>query len=136
MTDQIRIEGLREFQAALKQLDGQSQKQLRVVLNSASALVVAGAKARAPVVTGAFRDSIRSSSTQREARVSGGSAKVPYFGFIEYGGAAGKHHSVHRAFNKDGRTVYPTYYAHRPEILEQLSTALTALIHTSGLETG
>lgn len=131
--DPIRVEGLRELQAALRAVDGQAQKQLRLVLNDAANIVVRGAQSRAPVRSGAYRDSIRASSGQREAKVSGGSSKVAYAGWIDFGGAVGRNRSVKRPFIKVGRYVYPTYYDHKVEILEKLNEGLAKLIVDSGL---
>lgn len=132
--DPIRIDGLRDLQAALKAIDGNAQKQLRVVLNSAAELVVNKARPNVPKKTGRAAASLRVSSSQREARVSFGSAKVPYAGWLDYGGKVGIHHSVKRPFVKTGRIVYPSYNEQRPEILEQLSKALNDLVVSSGLE--
>src|ERR1700750_2589732 len=103
-TDPIKITGLRELQKALKDIDGESQKALRGVLNDAAALVVSRAKANAPARTGALQQSIRVSSSQREARVSGGSAKVPYFGAVEYGGHVGRNRATVLPRHAQGRT--------------------------------
>lgn len=130
----VRIEGLRELQATLKALDGESQKQIRVVLNEAAGIVVRGAQNRAPVVTGAYRKSIKAASGQREASVKAGGAKVPYAGFLDYGGRVGKHKSVVRPFQRGGRYVYPAYYAQRENILAAIAAGLTRLVASVGLE--
>lgn len=132
--DPIRITGLRDLQAQLKALDGESQKQLRLVLNRAAEIVAAGARAKAPVRTGAYQSTIKVASSQREARVKAGSARVPYAGFLDFGGAVGRNKSVHRTFISQGRYVYPTYYAHQPQILDVLTQGLSTLITTAGLE--
>lgn len=129
----IRVEGLRDLQAALKAIDGEAQKQLRLVLNDAAGVVVRGAQRRAPVKTGAYRNTIKVASSQREARVKAGSAKVAYAGFIDYGGSVGRHKSVKRPFIKTGRVVYPAYYAQQPNILAMMNAGLARLITNSGL---
>lgn len=132
--DPIRVEGLRELQAALKRMDGESQKQLRVVLNSAAGIVVRGAQRRAPVRSGAYRNSIRAQSGQREAKVKAGSARVKQAGWLDYGGAAGRHKSNVRPFVKTGRYVYPAYYSQKANILALMNAGLVQLIRDSGLE--
>lgn len=131
--DAIRVEGLRELQAALKNVDGESQKQLRVVLNEAAQVVVSGAQSRAPVRTGAYRSSIKVASGQREAKVKSGSAKVAYAGFIDYGGAVGRRHATKRQFIRSGRCVYPAYSSEKSNILAILNAGLIKLIQDSGL---
>jgi hypothetical protein len=130
----IRVEGLRDLQAALKAIDGESQKQLRVVLNDAAGVVVRGGQRRAPVKTGAYRASLKVSSSQREARVKSGSAKVQYAGWLDYGGAVGRKHATKRPFVKTGRVVYPAYYAQQANILAMLNAGLIRLVKASGLE--
>lgn len=132
--DPIRVEGLRELQAALKNIDGESQKQLRVVLNEAADIVVKGAQAKAPVVTGRYKSSIKVSSGQREARVKSGSARVAYAGWIDFGGAVGRKKSNVRPFIKQGRYIYPTYYAHKDDITQMLNDGLAKLITDAGLD--
>ncbi len=134
--DPIRVEGLREFQRALKEMDGESQKKLRLVLNDAAELVVDRARRNVPVKTGGARKSIRVSSSQREARVKAGGARVPYYGFLDYGGKTGRwpNGTHRRPFERDGRYLYPAYYAERRSILERLERGLTDLARDSGLD--
>lgn len=132
LIDAIEIKGIRELQAALKALDGESQKRLRIVFNEAAELVVAVAAPKVPTVSGAARKSVRARSGQRNAIVMGGSARVPYYGWLDFGGKAGN--GVRRYFQKSGRYIYPAYTAKRPIILAQLTDALVALAHDAGLD--
>lgn len=130
----IRVEGLRELQAALKQIDGESQKALRVVLNKAVETVADDARSRIPVRSGKARASIRTTSSQREARVSAGKKAVPYYGWLDYGGAVGKARSVHRPFRKAGRYLYPAYYDQQPKMIGTLEREIAAVAKAAGLE--
>lgn len=139
--DAIRIEGLVDMQRALKALDGETQKQLRVALNTAATIVAKGAIRRAPLKSGALRASIRESSQQRSASVSEGSAKAPYAGFVDYGnvvhggrGSVGKWDQVPRPFIAGGRILYPAFLAQRTNIIAVLNKALHDLARESGLE--
>ena len=135
-TDAIKITGLRDLQAALKQMDGEAQKQLRGVLNEAAEIVVSGARAGFPTKTGRAKGTIKVMSSQREARVKEGSAKAPYAPWLDYGGRVGPKRSVSRPFVKTGRYVYPAYNRSRDDILDALSAALAELITRAGLEVG
>lgn len=135
-TDPIRIEGLRELQATLRALDGESQKLLRGTLNEAAETVAAGARRRVPTRTGRAKGSVKTASSQREARVKAGSAKVPYFGFLDYGGRVGIGRSVSRPFVRSGRYVYPAYDANRDSIMKGLSDSIGRLITRAGLDAG
>lgn len=130
----IKISGLREFQRALKQMDGESQKKLRVVLNEAATTVAEGAARRVPVRTGRARASLRAMSSQREARVMGGSKKAPYYGWLDFGGRTGRDKSQRRPFVQGGRYMYPTFASNRDSIYKALQKSLAELARTAGLE--
>lgn len=144
----IKIAGLRDFQAALKRMDGESQKQLRVVLNSVSDTVAQAAARRVPRRTGRAAASLRAQSSQREARVMGGSKKVPYYGWLDFGGTVGKGRvsshiakkkaatagRVKRPYVQGGRYIYPAFTANRDSIYKALEKALADLARDAGLE--
>lgn len=138
--DPIRVTGVRELQAALRAIDGEAQKQLRVVFNTAAQVVVKTALPNIPSVSGAARRSLKVSSSQREARVQGGSAKVPYFGWLDYGGRVGHGRTgkntgaTQRPFEKGGRYVYPAYHARKYEITALLEKGMADLITATGLD--
>lgn len=134
MGDQIRITGLVELQAALKAIDGESQKQLRVVFNEAAQTVVTAAQGRVPVRTGAARASIRVASGQRSAAIKAGGAKVPYFGWLDFGGRRAYEKHAVRPFMQDGRYLYAAFYAHKADVMTQLQAALVALAESKGLK--
>lgn len=130
----IKITGLRDLQAALKELDGESQKLLRTTLNEVAEGVAAGARRRVPVKTGKARASVKAASSQREARVKGGGAKASYYPWLEFGGKVGRKHSVRRPYVAGGRYIYATYAANRDGIMKGLDTAVGRLIDQTGLD--
>lgn len=132
LIEPIKIEGIRDFQRALKNMDGESQKKLRLVWNEAADTVARGASRRVPVVTGAARKSLKAGSSQREARVKGGGRRAPYYGWLDFGGTAGR--GQRRRFIQGGRYVYPAFAANRDAIFEHLSEALSDLAQEAGLE--
>lgn len=150
--DAVRVEGLREFLASMQRLEVEAPRAvLRTSLNSAAALVVADAKRRAPVRKGKLRDSIRASSTATYARVSEGSARVPYAGFIDYGGTVGRarktvaheraraagtaRHLATRPFIRTGRILYPAFRAQRDGVIAAMNQSLRDAVHSVGLAT-
>lgn len=130
----IKITGLRDLQAALKAADGETQKQLRVVLNSVSATVAQGAARRVPRKTGRAAATLRAMSSQREAKVMGGSKKAPYYGWLDFGGHVGRKHHTRRPFIKGGRYMYPAYAANRDTIIKALEKGLRDVATGAGLE--
>ncbi len=133
MPEALRITGLREFQASLKHADGQSQKQLRIVLNSAAEIVVARARPMVPRRSGRAAGSLKAQSSQRLARVKAGGAAVPYYPWLDFGGAVGKSNSVRRPFFKEGRYIYPAFTSSRGKVEEALEKGLSDLVKKSGL---
>lgn len=131
----IKVDGARELQAALKDLDGEAQKQLRLVFNDAAEVVAGGARRLVPSRSGRARGSIRATSSQRAAKVTGGSARIRYYGWLDFGGdRVGRGGGVAgRPFLKDGRYIYATYNRRRPWVLERLGKGLEDLIKRTGL---
>lgn len=130
----IKVEGLRELQASLKAVDGEAQKQLRVALNTAADLVARGASRRVPRVTGRAAASLRAQSSQREAKIVGGSKKVPYYGWLEFGGRIGRDRSQRRPFVKGGRYLWPAYAAQRPQVAQVLDQAIVKAVEAAGMD--
>jgi phage gpG-like protein len=132
-TDPIKITGLAEFNRSLRQLDRNAPKALRLVGNEAAQSVVKDAQANAPKLSGALSASIKASSTRTSARVREGGAKVPYAGFIDYGGNVGRNGATQREFVKSGRILYPAFNRNRDAVAESLEEGLTKVIEDSGL---
>lgn len=130
--DAIKLQGLKELQAALKRLDGESQKMLRVVFNDAADIVVTDARRGVPTRTGKARASVKAQSGQREARVIGGGKRVPWYPWLDFGGRVGRDRSIHRRFEPDGRYIYPAYRRNRGEVFDAMQTGLVKLLRSVG----
>lgn len=137
MAEPIRITGLREFQRALRAMDANLPKQLRLALNKASAEVIDYAQPRFPRVTGRAAASLKARSSQREARVALGGRRAPHAPWLVYGGQGRiKGRPAPRLFIKAGRDFGP-YAAldHRRErITEIMDDALGQLARDAGLD--
>lgn len=130
----ISVHGMKELQRALKELDGESQKEIRTALNTVADTVVQGAARRIPTRSGKARASLRSMSSQRETRIKGGGRKAPYLGWLEFGGRIGKDKSVSRPFVRGGRYIWPTIAANRQNLADAIQKALVDLARSKGLE--
>lgn len=131
----ITIRGLRDFQAALREMDGQSQKKLRVALNAAADLVAERARRGVPRRTGAAKGSVKAQSQQRVARVVGGSRKAPYYGWLDFGGEGRRPgRPAPRPFRKEGRYIYPAFSAEFDAVMAELEAQLVGLARDAGLE--
>jgi hypothetical protein len=134
-SDQIRIEGLKEFQRALRDMDKALPKQIRLILNDATALVIDTARPRMPSKTGRARGSLKARSSQREARVALGGTRAPYTPWLDFGGEGKvKGRPPARPFIKKGRYLYPALESRRDEITERMSEGLDQLGRDAGLE--
>lgn len=134
MASEVRIEGLKEFRSSLRKLDSKAPKGLRLAGNKAAGIVVDTAQPTVPVLKGKAKASIRAASTQSAARVRGGGARVPYFGWLEFGGRVGRSWAVKRARIKEGRYIWPGYLRRREEVRNELRDALVRVAREAGLE--
>lgn len=147
----IAVEGMKDLQKALKEMDGESQKEIRVALNAVAATVAQGAARRVPVKTGRARASLREFSSQRETRIAAGGRKAPYYGWLDFGGTVGKGRtpggfkkkaggatggtagSIHRPWFEGGRYIYPTIAANRDSLAKAVHKQLMDLAKSKGL---
>lgn len=128
----IQITGLKEFRAALKEMDAGLPKLIRVALNKSSQLVIDYAKPRVPHRTGRAASSLKVRSSQKQARIAAGGTRAPYYPWLDFGGTTPKGGT--RPFYTEGRYVYPGLKKNRDEITQLMSEALTELATTAGLE--
>ncbi|WP_030488195.1 HK97 gp10 family phage protein [Micromonospora chokoriensis] len=135
MTEPIRVEGLAEFNRALKKLDANAPKGLRLAHNEAAQIVVDAARPLMPSRTGRARAAIKTRSTRTATRVSAGSARAPYVPWLDYGGEGRrKGRPSHREFKKGGRYVYPAFHRTRGDVQDALESALLKVVRDAGLE--
>jgi hypothetical protein len=134
MTEPIKIEGLKEFSRALRKIDNELPKALRLAHNEAGQLIVDYAKAKVPRKTGRAAGTIKAKSTRTETRVQGGSKRVPYYGWLEFGGRVGRRHSVQRPYIKQGRYIYPALGANYDEFTQLLTEKLIDVARQAGVD--
>ena len=136
MANAIVISGLREFRNSLRKMDGESQKKLRLVFNEAGQVIVEATKAKIPVLTGAARASVRAVSKQSQGIIKAGGAKVPYYGWLDFGGGSvGRNDSVYRAsVGKDGRYLYPSYNENKAKVRALVEKGLVELAEEAGIK--
>jgi hypothetical protein len=136
IVDPIRVEGLRELQAALKAADGESQKQLRVIGNDAAEVIVAGAQRLVPRRSGRARSSIKARSGQREVRIVAGGSRARHYAWLDFGGdRIGRGGGVaSRPFLRTGRYLYPTYRRRRAALVTELEKGLRKIVDAAGME--
>lgn len=117
MSTGVRVKGLKETIRSLERL-GVSVEDLKGAMSNVSSKVVSDAKALTPVRSGALQASIRASKAKNKATMRGGSAKVYYASFVEYG-------SVH---NKAQQMVTDAVTANQDYMVTQLEREVESLI--------
>jgi hypothetical protein len=131
--DPIKVKGLTEFRKALKDMDGESQKQLRVVFNRAADVVAGGARQGVTSRSGRARGSVRVLSSQTAAKVAGGGARAPHYPWLDFGGRVGEGRRIYRPFLRDGRYIYATFRNRRAWFVTELERGMDDLVTGAGL---
>jgi hypothetical protein len=135
MGEQIKVTGLREFQAALKAMDRDLPKQMRLALNEAATVVIDYAKPRMPSRTGRARASVKARSSQRASRVAIGGNRAAWVPWLDFGGEGRrKGRPPARPFIREGRYLYAGLRVKRDDVTRIMSEALTRLAKDAGLE--
>lgn len=130
----IKIEGLAQFTKNLKTLDRDLPKALRMAFNTAADVVVQDARPRIPTKSGKAKASVKARSTATASRVVGGSTRVPYYPWLDFGGRVGRSKSVRRPFLKEGRYIYRAYFSNQARYAELVETALLDVARQAGVE--
>lgn len=134
MDVKIKVEGLAEFSRALKKLDADLPKMVRLANNTAADLLISRVRPLIPSRTGKARASLKAQSTRTSARISVGGPKASYYPWLDFGGATGRQKSVVRPFYKEGRYIYPTLRKYGDEIAQEQYTALAEIAKKAGLD--
>jgi len=131
----VSVNGVRELQAALKQVEKTWPRELRLVFNEAAKHVAERARPQVPQRSGRLAKSIKPASTQRAGRVGYSSpSKVPYAGWIEFGGKiTGPKGDRIRPFVSKGRYLFPAAEQEREPVMRTLEQELGSLIRRAGL---
>lgn len=130
----IRIEGLSQFSRALKKLDADAPKGLRLAFNEAAEVVVQRVRPRVPKRTGKAARSVKAKSTRTQARIAAGGPSAPQFPWLDFGGRVGRKKRTVRPFIKEGRYLFPGLSESQREIEAVLERALSGVIRSAGLE--
>jgi hypothetical protein len=116
-------------------MDAAWPKQLRLVFNEATGVVVDYAQAHIEVRTGRAKASIKARSGQRNASVVIGGNRAPYVPWLDFGGQGrvdgrpGK-----RPFVREGRYVFKGLRIHHEDVTTIMTKGLHDLAVQAGLE--
>lgn len=130
----IAVTGLAQLNKALRGIDKDAPKGLRIAFNTVADHVADRIREEVPVVTGAARRSVRAASTRTSARIRVGGTKARYFPWLDFGGRGKKPgRPAYREFLRDGRYVFPTLAAERDVTAGMIEEALMGVISDNGL---
>lgn len=134
---EIRVDGLADLRRALRKVEQLDDLAvLRDGLKRAADIVAQDARSRVPTRTGRARGSIRATAGGNKAYVVGGKARVPYYGFLDFGSRtprSGQPRSVGPWANSGsgpdkGRFIYPALDAKERQVVDAVQDAVqTAL---------
>lgn len=129
--EMIKVYGLSELSRALKRLDAELPKHMRVRLKGIAERVAAIVRERVPSVSGNLARNIKARATRTRASVASTAdyAAVNEFGGWPKPGPGGSGYP----FVKAGRYVFPAVEAQRSRIEDELIAALNETISEAGL---
>jgi hypothetical protein len=130
----VHVTGLTELNRALRKVDTELPKRVRVALNGAAEDIAVGARSQVPRRSGRAAATYKARSTRTAARVAMGSARAPYVPWLDFGGKTGKGRSVSRPFYKEGRYLFPTLRKQRPQFEDKLLDAVMGVAKDAGFE--
>lgn len=135
----IKIEGLAEFQKALKELDPELNDQLNKALLDVAEGVAVDARKRIPAHSGRARASVMAATGADGPYIAGGGQNAPYFGWLDFGRRRPKRHRSRREgpwahTGKgpiDGRYLFPAIEENRDEMIKAATAAFAAAWYIS-----
>lgn len=130
---EIRIDGLTQFTRNLRKADRDLSRTMRLALDRAAQIVIDEARPKVPKRSGRASASIRPQSTSTAVRVSAGGRRAPYYPWLDFGGRVGRRKRTWRQFMKEGRYLYPAYFAKRGEVRRILEDTLLDAISRAGV---
>lgn len=121
----VTVKGIGRLNRALNKA-GVDAQNMRDLMHSIGMIAVRDAQARAPVASGALRNSIRAGRGKTKAVVRAGGARVPYAGVIHYGTPDGTY--TPRTF------LLTAIQSKRGEILNRFNTGLEDILRAAELK--
>ena len=128
-TPGVYVTNLREVRAVLRKIHPDLVPVLRDELKTAaSTTVVPRAQANVPKRSGAAAGSIRATSGGNTIYINAGRAKVPYYGWLDFGGfltpTGRRFNTQYRPIYPRGRYIYPAIDASGAELAQAAGQAV------------
>jgi len=134
MIEPVKVKGLAEFSRALKTLDADLPKGLRIAMNGAADHLIGATRPQIPRRTGRAAASLKAKSTRTAVRIGVGGRVAPWYPWLDFGGEGKvKGRPPKRPFVKEGRYLYPTLRRDRDSFQRIMETALVGVAEGAGL---
>lgn len=131
---EIKITGLDEFTRAVDRLAADMPNVSETAALDAAELVADYARPRVPRRSGRAARTVHAVvAGEGRAEVQGGGSAAPYYPWLDFGGAVGRHGSVRRPYRPQGRYIFAGYEARQAAIEEAQSAALVDAAGRAGL---
>jgi hypothetical protein len=134
MEPEIKVEGIKEVNKALRSISKDAQKELSKGMKEIAEGVAKSAASRVPARTGRAASSIKPRGSTKGAALAFGGAKAEHYPWLDFGGSVGKDKSVKRPFIKEGRYVYPAIRENKDKVIEQFDDLMGKLAEKHGLD--
>jgi hypothetical protein len=135
---QIVVEGLNEFGRRLDTARQTSARQMDLLVDRTAHLARDEARRRVPRgPSGAARASLRVVEGVGTAQLIGGSRRAPYYGWLDFGGFAGRsrpgRRGARRPYRRGGRYIFPALVDRWQATQDDAARALDAAMADVGL---
>lgn len=129
----VRVDGLAELLTALRKSDRAIAKDIGRAGKSAADIIAKEAAPHVPRRSGAAQASLRAVVAQGGGAVRGGSARVPYYPWLDFGGAVGRNKSTKRPYIRSGRYIYPALRDRRDDVVSSYEQFVGDVLRDAGL---
>lgn len=123
----VQIHGLAEVRRGLRLIDPELQKEFRVEMKGVAEIIAADARSRVPSRSGKAAASIRARSGGNTVFIRAGGARVPYYGWLDFGGTlkptGRRRNTIRRPKVQGGRFIYPAIEAKQTVLIQRAEQA-------------
>lgn len=133
----VDVDGVNEALRGLRRMDRRTPDAVRSSTQSASDIIAGQVRSRLPLgpsANGHIRSTVDVRSVGMGYEVSAGNAKLPYYGWLDFGGAVGRDNSVTRPFIGGGRYMFRSYTEEKSFIAQRMENAIRNAAKMSGLD--
>lgn len=144
--NRVVVTGLRETTKAIKAMETEAPKVLRMAMKRVADVVIVKIRAKMPSRTGKAAHSVKPRGGVRGVGIAMGGAVAPYAPWLDFGGTTGRGHrpgqprtgSVYRRYMGrpvgKGRYLYPTIEENIDEIQDVFVEELNGLLRQYGMK--